>query len=73
MIDKDVSSWEHQDGNHEVMGDVGLESVEKGQTRYNVKFSDVCTNEFALEAASKAILKKKGGMRKRLKKSTSQI
>ena len=60
MIVRNGSSWEHQDGNREVMGDLGLESVEKGQTLYNVKFSDVRTNELALETASKAILKKKG-------------
>ena len=59
MIDRDGSSWEHQDGNREVMGDLGLELVEKSQTLYNVKFSDIYMNKLALENASKAILTKK--------------
>ena len=46
MIDRDGSSWEHQNGNHEVMGDLRLEFVEKSQTLYNVKISDVHTNEW---------------------------
>ena len=53
MIDKDGSPWEHHDGNGVGMGDLRLELVEKSQTLYNVKFSDVRMNEFALENASK--------------------
>ena len=48
MIDKDGASWEHQDGDRETMESLVLELVERGETLYNVKFSDVRTNELAL-------------------------
>ena len=61
MIDDDGSSWEFQDGDRESMGNLDLVSVERGHTLYNVKFSQVRTNELELENASKAILKRKEG------------
>ena len=55
------------------MGDLGLELVEKSQTLYNVKFSDVRINELASVNASKAMLKKKEEDVKYIKKSTVLI
>ena len=54
MIDKEGAPWQFQDGGREMLDSLGFDLVSEGEKLYNVKYSDVRTNELALADASKA-------------------
>ena len=59
-IEEEGVVWEHQDGEHESMTGVDIETVKAGIILYNKEYSDVRSHDRSLTNVAEAVQKKKG-------------